>query len=179
MEEQHKKHVSKFLSLILRHKPETVGMELDENGWADVAELMTKMAQHQCVFTKEELEEVVATNDKKRFAFNETHTRIRASQGHSVNIDLSLQESEPPEYLYHGTAERFLEVIKREGLMKMSRQHVHLSSDKEMAAKVGGRHGKPVVLRVSSGRMHKDGIPFYLSENNVWLTDTVPVQYID
>lgn len=179
MEEQHKKHVSKFLSLILRHKPETIDLELDENGWADVKELMMKMAQHQCVFTKDELEEVVATNDKKRFAFNETHTRIRASQGHSLSVDLSLKESEPPEFLYHGTAERFLEVIKQEGLMKMSRQHVHLSSDKETATKVGGRHGKPVVLRVNSGLMHKDGIPFYLSENNVWLTDAVPVQYID
>lgn len=179
MNEQHKKSISKFLSLILRHSPQTIGLQLDENGWADVEELLAKSADHKKPFSKSELEEIVATNDKKRFAFNEAHTHIRASQGHSVSIDLALLPGEPPEYLYHGTAQQFLQKIKEEGLLKMSRQHVHLSSDKETATKVGGRRGVPFILKIRSGQMHKEGIPFYLSENNVWLTDAVPSKYIE
>jgi len=179
MNEQHKKSISKFLSLILRHSPQTIGLQLDGNGWADIEELLVKAADHGNPFSRTELEEIAATNDKNRFAFNEAHTHIRASQGHSVSIDLGLQQSEPPEYLYHGTVAQFLQNIREEGLLKMSRQHVHLSSDKETATKVGSRRGVPVTLRVRSGQMYQEGIPFYLSVNKVWLTEAVPSQYID
>ncbi|WP_343303529.1 RNA 2'-phosphotransferase [Chitinophaga niabensis] len=178
MNEQHKKSISKFLSLILRHSPQTIGLQLDENGWADIEELLVKSADHGNPFSRAELEEIVDTNDKRRFAFNDAYTHIRASQGHSVNIDLDLQQSEPPEYLYHGTVSKFLQNIKEEGLLKMSRQHVHLSSDKETATKVGSRRGVPVILEIKSGQMYKEGISFYLSANNVWLTEAVPSQYI-
>ena len=176
--EQHKRSISKFLSLILRHSPQAIGLQLDENGWADIEELLVKSADHGNPFSRVELEEIVATNDKKRFAFNDVHTHIRASQGHSVNIDLDLQQSEPPEYLYHGTVSKFLQSIKEKVLLKMSRQHVHLSSDRETATKVGSRRGVPIILEIRSGQMYKEGISFYLSENNVWLTEAVPSQYI-
>jgi putative RNA 2'-phosphotransferase len=176
MNEKHKKTVSKFLSLILRHSPETIGLQLDQNGWADVDELMSKSSVH---FTSEELEEVVETNDKQRFAFNADHTKIRASQGHSIDIDLALQPQQPPEFLFHGTVAKFLEAIKKDGLQKMSRQHLHLSHDRQTAEKVGSRRGIPVILNISSGQMHRDGILFFLSDNGVWLTDHVPAQYID
>lgn len=178
MNEQHKKSISKFLSLILRHSPQTIGLQLDENGWADIEELLVKSSDHGNPFSRAELEEIVDTNDKRRFAFNDAYTHIRASQGHSVNIDLDLQQSEPPEYLYHGTVSKFLQNIKEEGLLKMSRQHVHLTSDKETATKVGSRRGVPVILEIKSGQMYKEGISFYLSANNVWLTEAVPSQYI-
>jgi putative RNA 2'-phosphotransferase len=179
MNDKPKKEISKFLSLILRHSPETIGLQLDDNGWADVQELLSKSAQHKHPFTKEELELVVADNDKQRFAFNGDHSKIRASQGHSVNIQLALAPQEPPEILYHGTVQKFLESIQREGLQKMSRQHVHLSKDRETAEKVGSRRGVPVILSIRSGQMQRDGILFYLSENGVWLTDNVPVKYIE
>jgi putative RNA 2'-phosphotransferase len=179
MNDKQKKDISKFLSLILRHSPETIGLQLDENGWADVAELLSKSAQHRSPFTKEDLEAVVADNDKQRFAFNSNHTRIRANQGHSVDIQLDLAPQAPPEVLYHGTVQKFLSAIRQEGLRKMSRQHVHLSRDRETAEKVGSRRGIPVILSIRSGQMYRDGIAFYISENGVWLTDNVPVQYID
>lgn len=179
MNDKQKKEISKFLSLILRHSPETIGLKLDENGWADVQELISRSAQHRCSFTKDELELVVADNDKQRFAFNVDHSKIRASQGHSVNIQLDIAPQEPPEVLYHGTVQKFLESIQKEGLQKMSRQYVHLSGDRETAEKVGSRRGAPVILNIRSGQMHRDGILFYLSENGVWLTDNVPVKYID
>ena len=179
MNDKHKKNISKFLSFILRHSPETIDLDLDENGWADVEELISKAARHQTPFTKEELEEIVTDNDKQRFAFNDDHTKIRASQGHSVNIQLDLASQQPPELLYHGTVQKFLSNIQQEGLQKMSRQHVHLSEDKATAEKVGSRRGVPVILNIRSGQMHQDGIAFYLSENGVWLTDHVPVKYID
>ncbi len=171
-----KKHedISKFLSLVLRHKPETIGLVLDENGWADVKELVSKMGN----LTIETLEKIVETNDKKRFAFNEDKTKIRASQGHSLKINLDLKPVEPPEVLYHGTADKFVEVIKSTGIKKQSRSHVHLSSNFDTAVNVGQRHGKPVVLEVKAKKMHQDGYKFYLSENNVWLTDFVPSEYI-
>lgn len=179
MNEQQIKSTSKFLSLILRHKPEVIGLELDEQGWADVPELLKKAAQQNRHISRELLETVVSTNDKKRFAFNEDGTRIRASQGHSVTVDLNLQQQEPPEYLYHGTVSKFISAIGEEGLQKMSRQHVHLSGDKETAVKVGSRRGSPVILVVRAGQMQRDGFTFYLSENGVWLTDHVPATYIN
>lgn len=179
MNEQQIKSTSKFLSLILRHKPEVIGLELDEQGWAEVPELLEKAAQQNRHISRELLEIVVSTNDKKRFAFNEDGTRIRASQGHSVTVDLDLQQQEPPEHLYHGTVSKFIQAIREEGLQKMSRQHVHLSGDKETAHKVGSRRGSPVILVVRAGQMQRDGFSFYLSENGVWLTDHVPATYIN
>jgi putative RNA 2'-phosphotransferase len=173
------KHISKFLSLILRHSPETIRLRLDANGWADVDELLSQAAKHRQHISFEELEHVVATNDKQRFAFNEDYSKIRANQGHSINVSLDLPVQEPPEFLYHGTVAKYLEAIRKEGLQKMSRQHLHLSKDKQTAEKVGSRRGIPVILVVNSGRMHRDGHAFYVSANGVWLTDQVPPQYID
>jgi len=180
MNEKTAKSVSKFLSLVLRHSPETIGLQLDESGWADVEELIEKCNKKgsQNQMTGELLDYVVENNDKKRFTFNEDKTKIRASQGHSISVELDLEEAEPSEFLYHGTVEKFLENIKKEGLQKMSRQHVHLSKDRETAIKVGGRRGVPQILTIKSGQMFKDGFKFYLSENKVWLTDEVPIQYI-
>lgn len=176
MNENQKKSISKFLSLILRHNPEKIDLQLDPNGWADVDELISKSSVH---FTSEELEEIVETNDKQRFAFNADHTKIRASQGHSIDIDLALAPQQPPEFLFHGTVAKFLDGIRKDGLQKMSRQYLHLSHDRHTAEKVGSRRGKPVILNIRSGQMHRDGILFYLSDNGVWLTDQVPPQYID
>lgn len=173
------KQISKFLSLVLRHKPETIGIKLDTNGWVDVAELLAKMNQHHHRLDVNTLQHVVATNDKKRFAFSEDGKRIRASQGHSVNVDLDLKAEAPPAILYHGTIPAVLHLIKSEGLKRMSRQHVHLSKDVETALKVGGRRGKPVILKVRAQEMVKDGHVFYLSANGVWLCDAVPPNYIE
>jgi putative RNA 2'-phosphotransferase len=172
------KPISKFLSLVLRHKPEEIGLSLDENGWASVQELMEKMNEKGISINMELLDAIVETNDKKRFAFNEDKTRIRASQGHSIDVDLNMEPAEPPAFLYHGTGEKNLSLILATGIKKMNRQHVHLSKDKETAVTVGSRHGKPVVLTVRSGQMHTDGIKFYLSANGVWLTEFVDVKYI-
>jgi putative RNA 2'-phosphotransferase len=169
---------SKFLSLILRHKPETVGLNLDEAGWVSVAELIAACKSNGVELTMELLREVVATNDKKRFSFNEEETLIRANQGHSVEVELGYLPVEPPEKLFHGTATRFLDSIKEKGLIKGQRHHVHLSADYETAIKVGQRHGKPVVLEVASQQMHNEGFQFFISENRVWLTERVPAIYI-
>ncbi|MDQ1167843.1 RNA 2'-phosphotransferase [Flavobacterium sp. SORGH_AS_0622] len=179
MNEKETKSISKFLSLVLRHSPEKIGLKLDENGWADVNELIEKCTKKGNRLDAELLDYVVENNDKKRFAFNEDKTKIRASQGHSISVDLNLTETEPSEYLYHGTVGKFIESIQKEGLQKMSRQHVHLSKDRETAVKVGSRRGIPQILSIRSGQMHRDGFKFYLSENNVWLTDEVPTKYID
>lgn len=178
MNEIEKKKISKFLSLILRHQPESIGLKLDENGWADVEELRAKSAKRRIYFTPEELDEVVETNNKKRFAFNEDKTMIRASQGHSIDIDLALEAKQPPEFLYHGTAEANITSILEKGIEKRTRQHVHLSADKETATKVGMRHGKPVILTIRTGTMHQEGLSFYQSANGVWLTDFVDAKYI-
>lgn len=172
------KGISKLLSYILRHSPETIKLKLDENGWADVNELIAKFDLYDLTLGFELLEYVVENNDKKRFAFNSDKTKIRANQGHSISVELNLNETEPLEYLYHGTVVKFLPDIKAQGLQKMSRQHVHLSTDKETANKVGGRRGKPVILTINSWAMHRAGHKFYLSANNVWLTDVVPAEYI-
>ena len=178
MTEQHKKTISKFLSLILRHQPEKINLILDENGWTDVEELIEKSTKNKMKFSFEELEIVVDTNEKKRFAFNENKTKIRASQGHSIEIDLALEPIIPPKILYHGTAEKFQDSILVNGIKKMNRQHVHLSGDIETAIKVGSRHGKVVVLTILTEKMHEDGIHFYKSENGVWLTDFIDSKYI-
>lgn len=172
-------HLSKFLSLVLRHDPGMIGITLDPNGWVPVDELLSAAARAGKPITREQLDEVVATNDKKRFAFSPDGTLIRASQGHSVDVDLGLAPVEPPERLFHGTATRSVEAIRAEGLVRQSRQHVHLSPDEETALRVGQRHGKPVVLIVRAGQMHRDGHPFYQSDNGVWLTASVPPEYLE
>lgn len=170
--------ISKFLSLVLRHKPETIQIKLDENGWVSVGELIEKLNNNGKEIDFEILEYVVTTNSKKRFAFNQDKTKIRASQGHSLQIDLKYEPINPPEILYHGTSERFLDSILKSGIEKKNRQHVHLSFDIETALKVGQRHGKPVTLEIQAKNMNKNGHKFYLSENNVWLTEYVPIEYI-
>lgn len=179
MDEKIIKGISKFLSFVLRHSPETIGLKLDENGWANVDELIPQSNKHKVPLDFDLLQVVVATNDKKRFLFNEDKTKIRASQGHSINVELNLNEVAPQGFLYHGTIATSIDSIKETGLQKMSRQHVHLSKDKETAIKVGGRRGKPVILTVDAERMQLEGFKFYLSENGVWLTDEVPARYIE
>lgn len=179
MNEKQIKGISKFLSYILRHNPQTIGLELDKEGWADVEELMAKSKTDYSVLTREILDIVVSTNEKNRFAFNEDKSKIRANQGHSIDIELNLETQQPPAFLYHGTVDKFLDVIKAEGLKKMNRQHVHLSADKDTAVDVGSRRGKPIVLVINSGEMHQNGYSFYLSANGVWLTDHVPAAFIN
>ncbi|WP_417785412.1 RNA 2'-phosphotransferase [Tenacibaculum sp.] len=179
MNEKNKKRISKFLSLILRHQPEKIGLTLDINGWALLDELITKSENNGVSFTKDELDFVVKTNDKQRFSFNEDKTKIRANQGHSLkNVTIVTETKTPPPFLYHGTVAKFIPSIKENGLQKMSRQHVHLSSDLETAKKVGSRRGKPIILTVQSDDMHKKGFKFFLSENGVWLTNLVPTEFI-
>lgn len=170
--------ISKLISLVLRHKPEEIGLTLDEHGWANVEELLTKM-QPRYDIDMATLEEIVRTNNKQRFSFDETHTKIRANQGHSIEVDVELQEAVPPEILYHGTGEKSVVAIDEKGLLPMNRLHVHLSGDEETAIRVGKRHGKLVIYKVKSGEMSRDGYIFYLSVNNVWLTKEVPVKYLE
>jgi putative RNA 2'-phosphotransferase len=179
MTEKEIKNTSKFLSLVLRHSPETIGLQLDTNGWANVDELIKQCNTNQQRMDYDLLLEVVETNDKKRFAFNEDNTKIRASQGHSISIELDLKPIEPHNFLYHGTVEKFLHAIQVEGLKKMSRQYVHLSNDIETAIKVASRRGKPIILKINAPKMFADGFQFYRSENGVWLTDFVPVEYFE
>lgn len=169
---------SKFLSYVLRHRPDTVGITLDANGWVSVEELLNACAQNGKAISKAALEEIVRTSPKQRFALSDDGTRIRANQGHSVAVELGLSPQTPPPVLYHGTVETSLASILREGLKKMSRHHVHLSYDRATAAAVGGRRGKPLILEIDAGRMHRDGYVFYKSDNNVWLTDAVPAEYL-
>ncbi len=171
------KSTGKFLSLILRHKPEVIGITLDEHGWADVSELIKGVARSR-PFDMATLEQIVREDDKQRFAFNENRTKIRASQGHSVDVDVELKEMIPPVILFHGTAQKSVSSIEREGLRSMSRLYVHLSDTFDKAFKVGSRHGRPVVYQVDCEAMSKDGYVFYLSANGVWLTKEVPVSYL-
>jgi putative RNA 2'-phosphotransferase len=171
--------VSKFLSLVLRHKPEEIGLTLDEQGWANLRELIDCANRSGKQLSRAIIERVVATNDKKRFALSADGTMIRANQGHSIDIDLALEPRQPPETLFHGTATRFLEPIRANGLHPGRRQHVHLSPDEDTAIRVGQRHGKPVILRVRSGAMHRAGITFFCSDNGVWLTERVAPEFID
>src|SRR5215831_18312610 len=170
--------LSKFLSFVLRHKPDAVGLELDPNGWADIADLVEKCAAHGKTLTKDIIEAIVATSPKQRFAISEDGLRVRANQGHSIEIDLGYESREPPELLFHGTASSSLSSIRSAGLQRMDRHHVHLSSDAATARAVGMRRGRPVVLQIAAARMHRDGHTFFLSPNGVWLTERVPPEYI-
>ena len=170
--------ISKYLSLVLRHDPAAAGITLDAEGWVGVDELLAGAARHGFSFTRAELEEVVQTNEKQRFAFSVDSQRIRASQGHSVSVELGLTPETPPEVLYHGTVDRFLSSIMDQGLDKRSRQYVHLSPDVETATRVGSRRGQPVILKIAAANMHSDGFCFFCSANGVWLTERVPPQYI-
>jgi len=173
------KKTSKFLSLILRHKPEVAGVELEKGGWASVEALLKGIEKGKGrKITMGELEEIVANNDKKRFSFNDNKTKIRANQGHSVEIDLELKECKPPEVLYHGTYSQAVDSIYTSGINKMQRHHVHLSADRGTATKVGSRRGQPIVLVIAAELMYKDGHKFFVSDNGVWLTNHVPKAYL-
>ena len=169
---------SRFLSFILRHKPGSVGLELDAHGWVEIDALVEHTQNTDLPLTVDIIEKIVATSDKQRFAISQDRTKIRANQGHSISVDLNLSPKTPPDTLYHGTAVRFVEAILKEGLKRGSRQHVHLSADRELAVKVGARHGKPVILVVDAKRMHAKNVNFYQSKNGVWLTDSVPAQFL-
>lgn len=170
---------SKLLSRILRHSPESVGLSLDTQGYVEVTKLLSALARNGSPLSLSELQKVVQTNDKKRFAFSSDGLKIRAVQGHSVTVDLELKEASPPPYLFHGTVSRFLASIQNDGLKPMQRHHVHLSQDRSQAFKVGSRRGKAIILKVSAQAMQKDGYLFYLAENGVWLTEIVPPEYIE
>ncbi len=170
------KKISKYFSYILRHKPESIGLVLNESGWAEIQDLIRKTGNFE--LNREIVELVVETDEKQRFCISNDGLYIRANQGHSIEIDLELQSLEPPETLLHGTAERFLDAIYKEGLKKMNRHHVHLSISETVAKSVGARYGKPVLLSISAQKMYEDGYLFYKSANNVWLVDSVPLEYI-
>lgn len=172
------KDISKFIALILRHKPEAIGITLDEHGWAEVTALIEGINKTE-PFNMEMLERIVDTDEKQRYSFNEDKTLIRANQGHSIPVDVELEEVVPPDILYHGTGEKYAASIDQTGLINKSRLYVHLSGDIETAVKVGKRHGKPVIYTVNSKKMYEDGYPFFRSVNGVWLTKIVPVQYIE
>ncbi|HEX8728703.1 MAG TPA: RNA 2'-phosphotransferase [Ktedonobacterales bacterium] len=169
---------SKYLARHLRHQPEALGLTLDPGGWVAVDALLAAMRRHGIELSRAQLDEIVARNNKQRFSFDETGTRIRANQGHSIPVDLQLAPATPPDALYHGTSKATIGPILREGLQKMRRQHVHLSRDKATAIKVGSRHGAPIVLLVDAAAMARDGYQFFLSDNGVWLTDHVPPRYL-
>lgn len=169
--------LGRFLSLVLRHDPGAAGIVLDEHGWADVEELIRGVRRTGRRIDRETLERIVRENSKQRYAFSDDHTRIRANQGHSIQVDVELKQAQPPRYLYHGTASRFFPAIREEGIRKMSRQYVHLSGDYDTALAVGRRHGSPVVLTVDAQAMAADGIVFYRAENGVWLCEQVEPKY--
>ena len=171
--------LSIFISRVLRHRPEDANIELDEHGWANVTELLAGINATGRVIDREILEEIVRTDKKQRYSFNEDGTLIRANQGHSVPVDVELAEQEPPEILYHGTADIFLESIREQGLLPMSRLYVHLSGDEATARATGRRHGCPVVLKILSGDLYRDGYTFFRSKNGVWLAKKVDVRYIE
>lgn len=170
--------ISKYLSYILRHHPEDIGITLDEHGWADVYELIKGMEKRYPFICKRMIEDIVMYDSKQRYSFNADKTKIRANQGHSIPVDLGLEPVSPPEYLWHGTGEKYFESICEIGLIPKSREYVHLSKDLNTAYDVGKRHGEPVIFSVDAGEMCRDGYKFYLSENGVWLTDKVPKKYL-
>lgn len=169
---------SRFISLILRHKPDAIGITLDEHGWANVDELIAGIAKTQPI-DMEMLEEIVRTDDKQRYSFNEDKTLIRANQGHSIPVDVELEQLVPPELLYHGTGKKYMQSIEQQGLIPKSRLYVHLSADRGTAKVVGTRHGEPVIYIVHSGEMARNGFSFFRSVNGVWLTKQVPVAYLE
>lgn len=170
--------ISKFLSLVLRHEPGRIGIRLDAAGWVGVEELLAACARHGVAIPSELLEQIVTQSDKQRFAFDETRRRIRASQGHSVAVELGYEPMTPPEKLYHGTVAKFVGAIRSQGLRKGARHHVHLSVDEATARKVGQRRGAPVLLAIDAGAMHRAGHVFFRSANGVWLVDQVAPQFI-
>ena len=170
--------IGKYIALILRHKPEVIGINLDEHGWANVQELIDGISKDY-EFDMTKLEEIVKRDNKQRYSFNEDKTLIRANQGHSIPVDVELEKKMPPEVLYHGTAVKFEEDIDEQGLIPKSRLYVHLSADVDTAINVGKRHGKPVIYKVLAGKMHSAGYDFFISANGVWLTNAVPTQYLD
>ncbi|MFJ7207797.1 RNA 2'-phosphotransferase [Streptomyces sp. NPDC098789] len=176
MDEKRTVKVSKYVSKHLRHQPERIGLVLDAQGWVEIDDLLRAAADHRFPITRAELDHVVAANDKQRFAV--VGTRIRANQGHTVEVDLDLPEAEPPAYLYHGTVAAALDPIRAEGLRPMRRHHVHLSPDRETATRVGARRGRPVVLSVDAGAMRAAGHVFRVSANGVWLVDAVPPEFL-
>ena len=169
---------SRFLCLVLRHKPEAAGIRLDEHGWANVEELLAGVAPRYPL-TREQLEEIVRTDDKQRYSFSEDKSMIRANQGHSIPVDVELERVQPPEFLWHGTGEKYTDSIDVQGLLPKSRLYVHLSGDEETAVAVGRRHGKPVVYRVAAARMAEDGFAIYRSKHGIWLTKRVPPEYLE
>ena len=178
MTPQQQKRIGKFLSLVLRHRPEVLGLELDEQGWTNVDTLLHKLAATDKAINREELELIVRNNNKQRYAFSEDGSSIRAQQGHSVQVNLDYEPIEPPEWLFHGTVDRFLNSIMTTGLQRRNRHHVHLSSDRETAINVGQRRGRPIILRIKANEMHKAGFLFFRSGNGVWLTEQVPPEFI-
>jgi putative RNA 2'-phosphotransferase len=171
--------ISKFLSLVLRHAPETIHVNMDKNGWVGIQELIDNAKTYKKLhLTIDVIKKVVETNDKQRFIISDDGKRIRANQGHSITVDLELESRTPPDVLYHGTAIRFLDSIKKDGLKSMGRQYVHLSRTEEIAIAVGRRHGEPIVLYIDTKSMYEERYKFYLSENKVWLVDKVPIKYI-
>ncbi|MBP3194386.1 MAG: RNA 2'-phosphotransferase [Cardiobacteriaceae bacterium] len=172
--------ISKIIALVLRHKPEVIGIKLDKNGWAKVDELIAGISKiFSVVINQELLEKIVETDGKKRYSFNENRSLIRANQGHSIAVDVQLKREIPPPILYHGTAEKYENSIDEQGLIPKSRLYVHLSKDTETATIVGKRHGKPVIYKIDSAKMCEDDFEFFLSENGVWLTKTVPIEYLE
>lgn len=169
--------LGRFLSLVLRHNPDAAGISLDEHGWADVQELLAGVRLSGRQINMETLERIVRENNKQRYSFNTDHTKIRANQGHSLQVDVELTAMKPPHYLYHGTSVRFLPAIRQEGIKKMNRQYVHLASDFQTAVEVGRRHGSPAVITINAEAMAHDGLTFYLSENGVWLCEYVAPVY--
>lgn len=168
--------ISKYLSFLLRHQPDAIGLTLDEHGWASIDELIAKSDDPK--LSREIILLVVQTSDKQRFALDQSGQRIRANQGHSIEVELNLSPQTPPAWLYHGTAERFLPAIREQGLLKGKRHHVHLSATPEIAKAVGARYGKPVILQIPAEKMHADGVVFYQTVNHVWLTDHVPPEFL-
>ena len=169
---------SKFLSLVLRHKPDTIGISLDEHGWANVSELIESISKTR-PFDMEMLEKIVQTDNKQRYSFNEDKTLIRANQGHSIPVDVELERVTPPDILWHGTAEKYVHSIEQEGLLPKSRLYVHLSADMATARIVGARHGKVVIFQINAKQMYEAGYEFFRSVNGVWLTKKVPLNYLN
>lgn len=179
MDQSFQKRTSRFLSLVLRHQPDKIGIELDESGWVEIEILLNALNRNGHELSRSQLRMIVDQNDKQRFAFSKDGLRIRANQGHSVEIELRHPAAEPPEFLLHGTPEKSVESIRESGLEKAKRHDVHLHEDLSVAKDVGTRRGKPVILRIRSGEMQRAGHTFYLTPNNVWLVDSVPAEFID